>query len=381
MGRKAKFEKLEKNESYYSVHTDEVSEKKGLFSGLLDSIKSKEKEIINLDPENVPEKRKVSSKFTYKKNIKKVEYTDSKKDEEVEKPEKEVFILAFCVLVLVFASKFLLGANEFMALSQKNYAIAEAVMSIAAFVLPCVCYLLSSKNRMHSHYLKKFSPSHIPFAGAMLGLVLSLTALQKYYIAYTFSYSAESYSASGDMLLVIFTGAVLPAVCEELFVHGVFQREVSKYAGGICGVIASAFIFALLHFELQYFLIYFVAGLIMGALTHITRSVFPAMIVHFLSNVFSVMFSERLSFIAVERIGGTLLMVVMAILSFIFLIICLRVAETITLRKAEKNVLFEKDEITVFADKGRSARRSMLVFTAPFMLACFALFIIAILFL
>ena len=383
MGRKGKFEKLEKNESYYSVHADEKdgdTARKGFLKKLSEGVKEKSRTIGGIDPEKTPETKKLSSKFTYTKNTRKIIYNETQPGEELAPPDKAPFILTLCVMCLVFAAKLLFSLPSFQELSEKNYAIAEVITSIAAYVVPSLCCLFLTKHTKRLHYIKRFSPKTIPFIAAMFALVLCATALQKYYIAYTFSYSVEFGTAARSLVLVMLTGAVLPAVCEEFFVHGVLQRHLSEYAGGICSVLASALVFAMLHFELQYFLIYFVAGIIMGTLTHVTGSVIPAMIVHFLNNAFSILFSDRLSFIAVERIGGTLLMVVLSLLCFIFLIVSLRIAENILMRKAESKTFSSEDEIVAVAKQGRSLQRCTKVFFGTLMLLCYVLFVAAVIF-
>lgn len=383
MGRKGKFEKIEKNESYYSTHANEEPDdagKESFFKKVSDTVKNKGKTLGGIDPDKVPEKKKISSKFTYTKNTRKTIYAPKEKVAEADAPDKAPFILMLCIMCLVLLAKYLFSLPFFGGLSEKNFVIAETIVSIAVYVVPSVCYLFLTGDGRKLHYAKPFSPKMIPFMAAMFALVLCATALQKYYIAYTFSYSVEFGTAAKSLVLVMITGAVLPAVCEEFFVHGVLQRAFSEYAGGITGVLASALVFAMLHFEMQYFIIYFVAGIIMGTLTHVTGSVFPAMIVHFLSNAFSILFSDRLSFIAVERIGGTLLMVLLALLCFVFLIICLRLVENIATHKSEGIKTADENEILAVANKGRTLERSGKLFSCSLMLFSYAVFVFALIF-
>ncbi|MBR2021976.1 MAG: hypothetical protein IJ939_06015 [Clostridia bacterium] len=67
MGNKKKFDKIERNETYYEAYGDEEEKKQ-------EKKKEKKKtEILpGIDLENVPEKEKLSSRFTYKREKKKV---------------------------------------------------------------------------------------------------------------------------------------------------------------------------------------------------------------------------------------------------------------------------------------------------------------------
>lgn len=381
MGRKAKFEKLEKNEAYYDLHSEEKEpekEKKSAVSSLVGAVKEKGKKFAQ-DISKVPQKKSPSTKFTYTKNTRKVTYEDAPERQALEAPSKAPFILMLCVFCVMFACKYTYALPIFAKLSERNVAIAEIIMSVASYIVPSLVYIIYAKDRKACHNFKSFSPTMLPLMLSMLGLVICITALQKYYIAYTFSYSVEVGVSARDTLLVVITGAVLPAVCEEFFVHGVFQKEVSRYGGGFCGILVSGLVFALLHYEVQYFFIYLTAGVIMGALTHVTGSVIPAMIVHFLNNAISILFSDRLSFIATERIGGTLLMVVLAALSFILLIVVLRMVENITERKSEEK-LFEKDTIIFVSREGRTLSRFGKVLSCPLMLVSYVLFFLFVIF-
>jgi len=378
LGKKNKFDKIERNETYYEAYGEEDGQKK------------KKKKILDIDTEKIPEKKPLSSKFTYtreKKQTSEQAQVTSTEQTEISKPLISPYVLTLVTLCLAFAVKCLASSKFFLDLVKGKETAASVIMYAVVYIIPSVLFLVLSYKRMHLHYVRRFSPTMFPFSFACLGLVLSVTALQKYFIAYTFSYSEPTVSVSGGLLSGILVSALLPAVCEELFVHGIVQREVSEYAGGLSGILVSAVVFSLLHFELQYFFVYFAASLIMGTLTHVTRSVIPAMIVHFLNNTLSILFSEKLGFIATERIGGRLLMIVIAAICFGFLILCLNIAEKISEKRADKcakAALSENsdeqdingDFLCFLSKDGRTFKRAVNVLKTPPMLVCYVIFII-----
>ncbi|MBQ3195645.1 MAG: CPBP family intramembrane metalloprotease [Clostridia bacterium] len=80
--------------------------------------------------------------------------------------------------------------------------------------------------------------------------------------------------------------ALVPALCEELFFRGIVLCEYKKY-GSLNSIIISALYFTMVHFTSDGFLIYLFAGFILGAVTAVSRSVWPAVAIHTLFNTYS----------------------------------------------------------------------------------------------
>lgn len=393
MAKRKKFEKLQKNENYYLLHEEEAEENKSNgFLGFLKKKTDSAAEKITDTASTVPEKITPSKKFSFTKT-KKVIYSDTKETSELCVPDKGPFVLILCVTALLIISSIVTSSNLFASVGRKAAAILIAIFSIINYILPIAVYILSSKKRLGLYYAKPFSPGTLPIMAVGLGLVVCLCALQKYFIAYTFSYSVPAGTTADNIFTAILIGALLPAVCEELFVHGIIQYELSSYGGGITGIFISALIFAIIHFDLQYFLIYFTAGLIFGVITHITGSVFPAMILHFLNNTLTILFSDKMVFVATERIGGNFLMIVLTALSFMFLIILLQMIEKLCIKKAifytNKDDIENPDGIYsskpaisytqfFFARQGKTPTRFINVLKDKRMLICFALFAVVV---
>lgn len=390
MGNKKKFDKIERNDVYYEAYGEEQSEKKKEKK----EKKPKKRTFLDMDPENVPEKIEPSTRFTYRKEKsttsethKSTESVERTSEEKAEKPSYAPFVFVLIAMCLVFTANLLSINGVFDSLTQGRETWMSVLLFAVVYLIPSVIYMIVRRKHSGLGNVRGFSLSHLPFTFVCLGLVLSLTALQKYAISYAFSYSETTRIIGGSVALTVAISALLPAICEELLVRGVFQYEISSYAGGFCGIVAGALVFAMLHYDFRYFLVYFVAGLVLGAITHVTGSVFPAILVHFLNNTISILFSGKLSFVAAERIGGTLLMIILAVLSFAFLIIALQIAEGISASRAAEYVEKEKDDgvyrsskkrapILLYAKKGQTFSRSINVFTNPMFLVCIALFII-----
>ncbi len=373
LAKRGKFENLGTNDAYYDTHDNNDGEKKNVKKPTV-----KSGGFFSLNPQKVPEKQKEAEKFSFSTGKKLSIYTE-KAVPMAEKPDKAPFIFVLCIFVLNFFACF---ALELTKLSPTGAHFLKSALYILVYALPALVYILLIGDKNKKYNIVGFSPSYLAFTFACLALLLSVTALQKYYIAYTFTYSEDMGTMGVNAFLVLISSAVLPAICEEICVHGIFQHEAAKYGGGFAGIIASSLVFAMLHFELQYFVIYLISGLILGSLTHITSSCVPAIIVHMLNNTAAIFIGDRMAYVAKERIGGTLLMIVLTLLAFVFLIIILRMAQRISESRAmvdegvKKGTREEADFL--ISKSGRTFERVIKSLTNPSFLLCIAIFIIAV---
>lgn len=398
MGKRGKFEKLERNQTYFDTHTAEEDNSK---EEIKKAKKEEKKPILDIfNSEKVPEKLNPSGRFTYKKERRKIIY-DTPKADAVTAPPKMPFVLMVSVVILVLVANIFMSGKGYMSLGYHKAAIVKMAVMAAVYILPSTVYIFSSRERTGLYNMRSFSASYLPVTALSLGLVTCLTLLQKYFITYMFSYNVSSAAPSGNTLLAVMAGALVPAICEEFFVRGILQHEISRYAGGITGILSCALVFAVLHFDLQYFTVYLAAGLVLGSLTHLTHSVFPAMIVHFLNNTVSILLSDKLTYIALWRISGTLLMIILATLCFVFLILILRQAEVISRKRAAMYLSRSKENaakenaddsesesnhvklVSTLGDaeyftspKGRTPERFGRVMLSPFMIAILVIFVV-----
>ncbi|MDR2090256.1 MAG: CPBP family intramembrane metalloprotease [Clostridiales bacterium] len=93
------------------------------------------------------------------------------------------------------------------------------------------------------------------------------------------------YPNAGRLILDLFLVAALPAVFEELTFRGILLGAYKDNPK--TGVLLSAFLFALMHMNIQQFLYAFVGGIVMGYVVIKTRSIVSSMIIHFCINAFS----------------------------------------------------------------------------------------------
>jgi ABC-2 type transport system permease protein/sodium transport system permease protein len=91
------------------------------------------------------------------------------------------------------------------------------------------------------------------------------------------------------LALILFTGAVTPAVCEEWFFRGFVMSSFKRF-GFATAVIGSAFLFSLMHvltsniLSLERLLPSLFMGLALGLVAWKTQSLWPGILLHMLHN-------------------------------------------------------------------------------------------------
>jgi membrane protease YdiL (CAAX protease family) len=101
--------------------------------------------------------------------------------------------------------------------------------------------------------------------------------------------------SSVDMLILVFTLAFIPAICEEVFFRGLLLPFFIDWTRNkYLGVWISAMLFAVLHFSVTQFIPILFMGVVLGYVYLWTRSIWAPVLVHFLNNMSTVVF-HRLS--------------------------------------------------------------------------------------
>lgn len=94
----------------------------------------------------------------------------------------------------------------------------------------------------------------------------------------------------GILFVNLLCTAVLPAICEETTHRGLMLKGLSPF-GKKRAVIISSILFGLTHMNIQQFFYATLIGVLLGYLTSICDSIYPAMIIHFMNNALSTLMS------------------------------------------------------------------------------------------
>ncbi|HVD97513.1 MAG TPA: CPBP family intramembrane glutamic endopeptidase [Cytophagaceae bacterium] len=93
------------------------------------------------------------------------------------------------------------------------------------------------------------------------------------------------YDSPGDMLLVLFTVALVPAVSEELVFRGILLNDLVRSTRNVhISVLVSAFIFSFIHFQFFGFFPRMLLGIVLGYLYITSGNILVSMAMHFANN-------------------------------------------------------------------------------------------------
>ena len=179
-----------------------------------------------------------------------------------------------------------------------NSAISELMIVIPALLMLIVWYFIQIKKEAYDDdytavrisdrlMYRSVKPTtilmSILYTFTILPLVTLFNLLTMLFVDNTvLEYSVDIIDMS--IPAAIFTIAILPAMCEEFafrgFAYGGYRREC-RPAGAI---LMSAFLFGLIHGNLNQFAYAFVIGIALALLVEATGSIWPSILVHFIIN-------------------------------------------------------------------------------------------------
>ncbi len=203
------------------------------------------------------------------------------------------------LLVFIFALMLLMRFADLSALgAQGNIFLSIIVLQLFVFALPGIIYCkLRGANLKEKLKLGLFAPGKIFFVILSFLALMSGTLLIKLAMYYIFGMSSGGYSVSvydsyvvgGELNIfyIIAAIAIVPAITEEFIFRGVMLSEYSEN-GSFCAAVISSAMFAMIHFNLMQFPVYFYAGIMFSITAMVSRSVFASIIVHILNNLFSI---------------------------------------------------------------------------------------------
>jgi membrane protease YdiL (CAAX protease family) len=98
------------------------------------------------------------------------------------------------------------------------------------------------------------------------------------------------FDSAGELLLVLFTVVVVAGFAEEMLFRGFFQGTLERVMDVTRAVLATAFVFAFVHFNPWWLVEVLILGVLLGVLTWRSGSIFPSVAVHMVKNGLAVVF-------------------------------------------------------------------------------------------
>lgn len=295
-------------------------------------------------------------------------------------------ILLMIVLVLTLLSRLV----DFSHLAEgENLLLTVVLLNVVIFILPGIFYsrLIGSGYITETNF--RFTGlGTLPVVLFMFFVMVSGSILLNYLLyrlgwldllagasAGNFSFLEEGTVYSGILQLVLsgIAFGLIPAVSEEFFFRGVLASEYARY-GEAAQILIPALGFALSHFSLVQFPVYLFNGLALSFTAFITRSVFSSMILHTLYNLFALYIESFVWSLIAQRSSTVFFIFLVTTIFLLFLMLAMGEGERLFYNYAVSAVP-EPKPASGKRQKGFAAE----AFASPILLACMALFIIAVL--
>lgn len=209
--------------------------------------------------------------------------------------------LSYFIAMLSFFGLKILAYFGLLNFPGSDNSLKIVVQVVIMFLLPLLCFKLSSrtsfKKTMRIFSFRKISGKSILYSTLLGILVFVFTFIfsgiwSNFLSLFGYKYPTSSsgdFSVLGFVLSILLT-ALLPAFCEESSHRGLVLGT-TKRNGALGAIVLSGLLFGLMHFNVAQFGYAFVAGMFFASLTLLTKSIYPAMIVHFVNNTISILWS------------------------------------------------------------------------------------------
>lgn len=211
--------------------------------------------------------------------------------------------LTYFIMTLLFVGIRILSSSGVLnSMGETASYILNAVIQIVIMLLfPLVMISLLRKRKigqtLEDCSLKTISFKEVLISIAIGIVVFILNIILSTIISFIFSLIGYSSGSSGsvvyteptvtNLILSLLMTAVLPAFCEE-FAHRGMLLSGYKVLGFKKAVLYSALLFGLIHLNINQFFFATLVGVVLATVTLFSRSIIPAMIIHFMNNGISV---------------------------------------------------------------------------------------------
>jgi len=211
-----------------------------------------------------------------------------------------VYFLMMCIFIAVriLNSYQVLGDPS----TDLNSYIFTLIVQIGIMLLLPLLFFKKLSNKSYSKLFNDFGFKKVSLKSIVYALLLGVLAYILVLFITTFwsglmqllGYpnvsSSGSYNTDGNAwlscLLGIFFIGVLPGFCEEFAHRGMILSSL-RSNGVWRAILFTALLFALMHLSFSKVGYAFVIGVLLGMVTVVSRSIFPAMIIHFTNNALS----------------------------------------------------------------------------------------------
>lgn len=241
-----------------------------------------------------------------------------------------IFSNIFNLLIIDTNPPFLQNTNTSI-----KYEFISIFYASSATLISTIIYFVFSRNKFSDIIqIRKIKLIHffpVVFAGMAVSMIANFASdilavnFSLFNLKNTVSFSNQTDNYN-DIIIYIISTAIIPTITEELIFRGILLGTLRKY-GNNFAIITSSIIFAAIHGNISQIPFTFILGLVLAFSVCKTDSIFPAIIIHFMNNLYAVILDIiRTKNVFPDNIFSSLYYIVIAlfctlgILSFIYLI-------------------------------------------------------------
>ncbi len=211
-------------------------------------------------------------------------------------------------MTLIIVMRILVSAGAFSSLSDTSSDLVWSlvVQCVVMGLIPFSLYLIFLKKRgvekPLGSMLEEFGYTRSPSAKGWL-IVVVISVLSTFLVTcvsnvwyglislfgYKAKITAEVPYTVGTLFIALFTTAILPPMFEEFTNRGLLYRAHGEGKSPFRVILLTSFMFALMHTNVTQVFYTFVFGMVAGALVYTTKSIWPAVVYHFVNNLVSVL--------------------------------------------------------------------------------------------
>lgn len=217
----------------------------------------------------------------------------------------KITLIYFISLVLFVGIRIIFGLGFLSNVSQlwQDLISTFLIQIVVMFLVPFLFYLLLFKKKP-KETMSNLGFKKISFKAVIICLVIGLIAFFLNIIVSSifngiiqaFGYKSSGSSSGGDYSILSFfinvvCVAILPAFCEEFIHRGVLMRGLFNSVSVKHALIISSLCFGLMHLNIVQFFYATILGALIGFVSIVGKSIWPAMIIHFVNNFVNVYLS------------------------------------------------------------------------------------------
>lgn len=197
------------------------------------------------------------------------------------------------VFLLVFLSLVTVGSYLQVHHSYTGLILSQIIM----VAIPLIYGLLIKMDFKKCLSFRKFQFEHILIALLVWFLAFMVTVIYSLIFAKYLHMPEELNKymhemVNGNFLLAFFSIAIVPAICEEIIFRGFllnsFDLKDGTKKAAIISVVVSSLLFGVLHVYPIKIVQTAVLGLALGYIAKRSKSIYPAMFIHFMNNSLAV---------------------------------------------------------------------------------------------